>query len=322
MPLVHLHQVFPNYVPGARTLEFAIGFPDEPLRVLLPLGAAPAGVIDHQIEHEPTAPGMDRGGQFQELIDAGGPPIELDQGWVDLGEVLEGVRRAVASEPREGRRCRADREQVQNAAAESVDDVRQFRDERSQGSAGRDHGEPFLVQRLEDRGVVVLGGGDTVLRPGTEHPGKCAIHRVRGARPRGVDADADVGPVGPMLEALGVDRVSLGLEIAHLGQGQGDRPLAVGGGAQWQVAPCGPGQGEFLEVGLEDLLTDPLGPAQVGAQTGLPTGADLSIVGLEREGQRIAGVSDDTGPGQRRHGKSSHGFGWPAHGTCSAEPAG
>jgi hypothetical protein len=67
---------------------------------------------------------------------------------------------------------------------------------------------------------------------------------------------------------------------------------------QRQVSPRGTGQGQFFKVGLQDLLTDPLGPSQIGAQSGLPAIANVPVGSRESERQQIAGVSDDTGSRQ------------------------
>lgn len=293
--LIHLDEVFPDDVPGSGTLEFTIVPADEPLRMFLPLGAAPTGMVDDQIQHQSGPAAMDRDSQFAELVHTGGAPIEFHQRRVDLSEVLQGVGRAESSEPSERGGGRADGQQVQDAAPQPVDDVRQFGDERAQGSAGWNHRESLLVQRPQDRGVMIFSGRDPVLGPFPEHARERAVHRVGGASPRRVDADAHVGAIGPVLEAFRVDGVGLGLEVAHLGQGQIDAPRPIGFGLQGQVAPRGARQGQFLEMGLQDLLPDPFGPPQVGSKSGLPTGAGLCLRESKGEGQRVSGVSDDTG---------------------------
>lgn len=137
MPLIHLDQIFPDHVPSSGALEFAIGFADEPLRMFFPFGAAPTGVVDDQIQHQLGSARMDFHRQLPKLVDACGAPIELDEGRIDLGEVLECVGRTEATETGEGGRSRTHRQKVENPAAEAVDDVGQFSDQRPQGSAGR-----------------------------------------------------------------------------------------------------------------------------------------------------------------------------------------
>ena len=57
---------------------------------------------------------------------ASGVSIWIDQGGIDGDEVLAGIRAAVAPEARIGGRRRRDRQQVQDAAAERIDDVREL----------------------------------------------------------------------------------------------------------------------------------------------------------------------------------------------------
>lgn len=52
MTLVHFDQVFPDHIPSPRTFKLALVIAQEPLRVFLPFGAAPTGVVDDQVEHE------------------------------------------------------------------------------------------------------------------------------------------------------------------------------------------------------------------------------------------------------------------------------
>ena len=98
-----------------------------------------------------------------------------------------------------------------------------------------------------------------------------------------MDANAYVRTFRPVLEAFRIDRVGLGFEIAHLGQWQGDRPLALRRELERQVPPGSPGQGQFFKVGLKDFVTDPLGPPQIGAQSGLPPVANVTVGRGENE---------------------------------------
>ena len=175
---------------------------------------------------------MDFHGQFPELVDACGAPIELDESRIDLREVLECVGRTEATETGEGGRSRTHRQKVENPAAEAVDNVGQFSDQRPQGSAGGDHSETLLIQRFENGCMVVFRGGDAVFGPLAEHAWEGAVDGIGCPGPRRMDADTHVGAIGPMLETLRINGVGLGLEIPHFGQGQGDGPLPVGRGLQ------------------------------------------------------------------------------------------
>ena len=281
--LIHLNEVFPDDIPGSRTFELAIVLADEPLRMLLPFGAAPTRVVNDQVEHESCSPRMYLDCQFPKLVHPGGASIKLDQCWINLSQVLQCIGRPVAPEPSERGGCRAHRQQVHDPASEPVDDVRQFCDERPQRPAGRDHGEAFLIQRFQDRGVVVFGGGESVLRPLPKHARERAIHRVGGACPSWVDANPYVRTFRPVLETVRIDRVGFSLKITNLGQWQGDRPLALRSELQRQVPPGRTGQGQFFKVGLEDFLTDPIGPPQIGSQPGLPPVANVTVGRGENE---------------------------------------
>ena len=105
--LIHLDEVFPDHVPGSRTFELAIVLADEPLRMLLPFGAAPTRVVNDQVEHESCSPRMDLDCQFPELVHTGGSSIKLDQSGINLSQVLQRIGRTVATEPSERGGCRA-----------------------------------------------------------------------------------------------------------------------------------------------------------------------------------------------------------------------
>ena len=85
-------------------------------------------------------------GQFAELVHAGGPLVELDQGGIDRQQILPGVRAAEPTEPRVGGRGRVHRQEMEDPATEGVDDVRQLANEVAQLARRRDHGEPLPIQ--------------------------------------------------------------------------------------------------------------------------------------------------------------------------------
>src|SRR5437879_119398 len=92
-------------------------------------GGTPTGVIDDQIEEQPRALPMDRAGQFAKLGDTRGPPVAVDERRIDRSQIESGIGAAYAAETRVGRGGWIDRQEMENAAAEGVDDVRQFADE-------------------------------------------------------------------------------------------------------------------------------------------------------------------------------------------------
>src|SRR6266568_5861617 len=92
----------------------------------------PPGVIDHEIEEQSRAVAMDRAGQFAKLGDARCAPVEINERRINRGQIESGIRAADAAETRVGCRCWIDRQEMKDAAAESVENVRQFPDEVAQ----------------------------------------------------------------------------------------------------------------------------------------------------------------------------------------------
>jgi hypothetical protein len=95
-------------------------------------------VVDRQIEEQLRAAQVHCGGQLAELVDGGGGLVEHHQRGIDGGEVERGIGAAEAAEARIGGGGRVDRQQVQDAAAEGVDQVRHLLHEVAQGARGRD----------------------------------------------------------------------------------------------------------------------------------------------------------------------------------------
>src|SRR5205814_5576058 len=97
-----------------------------------------------------------------------------------------GVGTPESTQPRVSRRRRIDRQQVQNAAAERVDDVRQFFNEVAQFARRRNDRVALLVQLLQLRVELSVRGSDQRLRL-AEQARERAVNRVRGAIRIGVD---------------------------------------------------------------------------------------------------------------------------------------
>src|SRR6185503_3588185 len=85
----------------------------------------PASVVDDDIKKNLRSACMRRVSQLTELVHAGRAFVENDERGIDGQQVLHGVGTAKTSKARVRRRRRVDREQVQDPAAERVDDVRQ-----------------------------------------------------------------------------------------------------------------------------------------------------------------------------------------------------
>lgn len=299
---IELNKVFPDDIPGAGTVEATIGMAQEPFGVVIPFAAAPAGVVDDQIQHEPAAAGMDTAGEFEELVDAGGAPIEFDEGGIDGGEILEGVGGTETAEPCEGGGDGADREEMEDAGTEGIEDVGKFAQDGAEGSAGGNDGPAGLVQGLDFRWEMVRGGLVTLAGPFAEHAREGAVDEVGSTGPGGMHTDPDVDAMGPVLLTVGVDGEGLGPEMTDFGEWNEDgRGVALD--LHGEIAPGGSGEGETFEVGTDDLFADPVGPTEIGPQPRLPAGRN----GAETDAEVITGVPHEAGTGSGRHVKIGHG---------------
>ena len=96
--------------------------------MLLPQSGSPTGVIGHHIQEHPRAAQVRFISQLPKLIDAGGALVELHQRRVDRRKILHGVRTSEAPKTRKSRGRWIHRQQMQNPAAQGVDDMRQLLD--------------------------------------------------------------------------------------------------------------------------------------------------------------------------------------------------
>src|SRR5437773_12281312 len=111
-------------------------------------GGTPTGVIDDEVEEQPRALAMDSAGQRAKLGDARCPPVELDERRINRGQIESGIRAADAAETRVGRRRGIDRQEMEDAAAERVDDVREFPGEVAEFARRRNDRVALFVQLL------------------------------------------------------------------------------------------------------------------------------------------------------------------------------
>ena len=211
---------------------------------------------------------MHRIRQFAELFDARATPVELHQGGVDGRQIQSCVRAAEAPETRVSRRRRVDRQQMEYATTERVEDVGQFRHEVAQFARRWNDGVTLLVQRLQLRLQLLVCRCERRLRP-AKKPGERAINRVGGAIGVGMDRYARVRSLGPDLPARFIERVSLGLEIADFGQGQFNDPF-VAFAAHRDVAPGRARQWLFTASRSDDLVAQDRSAAQSGPQPAAP----------------------------------------------------
>src|SRR4029077_16228084 len=131
---------FPDGPPRTRAGEFPVRFFQEKLGVVFLQGRTPAGMVDDDVNEHARTERVRGMGKFAKLVDAGGAFIELHKRGVNCCQVERGIRTAKTAETRVSRRCRMDRQQMKNAAAEFVDDMRQLSGEVAKFSRRRKRG--------------------------------------------------------------------------------------------------------------------------------------------------------------------------------------
>ena len=267
---------------------------------------APAGVVDDDVEEEAAAALMHGVSEFAELVNARGVLVELDERGIDAGEFLAGVRAAEAAETREGRGRGRDREQVENAAAEGAEDVREFACEVAEFSRRRDDGVAVLVEELEALFEFVVAGFRGRFT-WAKHAREGAVDGVRRAIGIGMHGDAEVRTAGPELAAEGVERVRLGAEVADFGERDGGGPAAIFP-AHGHVVPRRASERRGMEMGADDFLPEQRGATEVGAQTGLPAlvGGEVRAAAAEGELRGVADVAEEARAGGRGDGGLFH----------------
>ena len=300
--VVQLHQVLPGGAPGARAVEGAVGVAPEPVRLVLQQAGAPARVVHEDVEEHLPAPPVDGLGQLPELLLGGGAAVKVHQGGVDGREVQLGVGAAEAAHAGVGGGHGPHGQQVQNAAAQALEDVGHGCREVAQAARGGDDGIARFIQSLDGPGELRHLAG----RSPAEHAREGAVDGVGGAQAVGVDREAGILARGPVLETLRVHAVGLGAEAAGLGEGQVQDPAAlcltqrdVAPGGAARIAVALPEQGHRL---------GPHGgaPGEVGAQEGPPTGGTGGRV-RESERHAVPHEAEQLGARRRGHGREGHG---------------
>src|SRR5262249_50220948 len=138
-----------------------------------------------------------------------------------------------------------------------------------------------------------------------EHAHKGAVNGVRGTISVRMNADAEVRSVGPVLAALRIDGIGLGLEAADFRQrkGKDTRALAAGHG---DVAPGRIREFQTAGVSMDDLAALGLAPAEVGAQPRLPPFRQRSATQTQTKGELVADEAHQTLAGPRSHDQRLH----------------
>src|ERR1017187_8153492 len=139
-------------------------------------------------------------GEFAKLIHPGGALVELDECRINRGQVQRGIRAAKTSKARESCGRGMDRQQMNDAATKRLDDVRQLAGEIAQLAGGWNDGEVFFVELLELNFEFFVARGRQIFRR-TKKPGEGAINCIGGAGKIGMNTNADVLAIGPMLPA-------------------------------------------------------------------------------------------------------------------------
>ena len=306
MGVFEFDEVFPDVAPRAGADEFATGFAEVPFGMIFLKGRAPAGVVDDDVEEEPSAALVDAVGEFAELVNGGGVLVELDERGIDAGEFLTGVGTAETAEAREGRGRGRDRKQMENAAAERAEDVGEFAREVAEFSRGRDDGVAVLVEELEALFEMVVSGFRSRFTR-AEHAREGAVNGVRRAIGIRVYGDAEVRTAGPELAAEGVERVRLGAEVADFGERNGGGPAVVFP-AHRHVVPRSASERRGMKMGADDFLAQQRGAAEVGAQARLPAlvGREVGAAAAEGELRGVADVAEEARAGGRGDGGLIH----------------
>ena len=87
---------------------------------------APAGVVDDDVDEDARIEGVGDVGEFAKLINARGAFIKLNERGIHSGQIQRGIRAAETAKTRVGCGCRMHGQQVNNPAAELIDDERQL----------------------------------------------------------------------------------------------------------------------------------------------------------------------------------------------------
>ena len=229
---------------------------------------APAGVVDDDVDEDARIEGVGDVGEFAKLINARGAFIKLNERGIHSGQIQRGIRAAETAEARVGCGRRMHGQQMNDAAAELVDDERQLFFKITESSRRRQGGVALRFERFQLRFQFFIGGAGEIFGR-AKKPCEGAVNGVGGAREVWVNGNPHVGAVGPMLPVFIVEQIGLGFEVADFSEGQLDLP-AVGGGLHRHIAPGGIGDDRLTGVGGNDFLTAGGGAAEVGAKTGRP----------------------------------------------------
>ena len=227
---------------------------------------------------------MDAIRQFAELLERGGPAIELRKGRVHIVKIQRGKRTAVPSHAGMGGGHREGRQQQDNTEAHVADDVIQPRGHGPEGAGGGDNGVTRVIQGFQRCLRHVPGMVPEKARKGS-------IDGVFRHRPRGFHFDPDIA-LRPRPHRRGEfirQQIGLGFKGPHVGQGQGERPASGAIRRHGQILPIEPRRGTALLHRGDQFRTVPGHLPEIGAEKGPARGGGAGVQG---KCHLIAGMAD------------------------------
>ncbi len=268
-------------------------------------GRTPSRVVDDDVNEHTGAKRMGGAGQFAKLVNARGAFVELDECRIHCSQIQRGIRTAEAAEACISRGGRMYRQQVENAAAEFVDDVRQLSGQVAEFSRGRQGGVAEGFERFQLRLNFFVGGRCEIFGR-TEQPCEGAINGVRGPGKIGWTEMPTSEPVGQCCQFFSSSRYALALKNPTSASGNSIcQPSAVGCiGTSRQETPAGMGP---AGVGGDDFAATGFCAAEICAKTRGPVSPPGKITG-GRHGEKhfVTDKTQQAFAGGGRH----FGLGW------------
>jgi hypothetical protein len=309
--VVQASQVGPDHPPGPRIFDPSLPVAHQPFGVFVVQAGGPSGVVDGDIQNQFAFPGVDGVDQFEELLHGCGRRVEDRQGRVYSGKTQRRVRAAKTSHAGIGRGNPMDRQQLNQSAAEPIEDEIQVGDQIAKGPRWRDHRVAAAVQGGDGLRVARAAAAIAV---GTELAHKGVVNDVGAARVRRFDLDGHVVSGGPeRLIGAGGQEETLGAKLADFHQRQPCLESSVVDAPHGHVIPVMAGKGSVGFNRGDDFAPPDRGVADVGPDPGRPR----HLLGQgEGQGEHIAGKTDQPAAGgrilnqgiQMGHGATGSGF--------------
>ena len=216
MVRLQFNEIPPSHTPSARACKIPILIAQKPFGMVLLQRTAPTGMIDNQVEEKPPAPRVHGIGQLTKLLYTGSPFVELNQGGINIREVATSIRTPKAPHARIRGGGRIDGQQMQNPAPQGAHYVWQFGNDITKGAAWRDDAVAFLVEPPDVFVIITFNRAAREL-VWAKHSRETAVNRVRTTSIIGVHRKPQIFAIGPVLLAIRIDHIRLGLKPANLG---------------------------------------------------------------------------------------------------------